>query len=760
MIKILTKKTKLACTAITILIANSVYSQVDTTALELLTLRELLNVKVTTASKTSEELENAPATIMVITEEQIRIRGYQSLLDIMYDLPDVKVDDKIYSAIRNTFTVRGTQGQEKFLILLDGNRISSPSGEAMPIMENYPVNLARQIEIVYGPASALYGADAVSGVINIISKKTASGKSIGINASSVAGSYGYTNTSLFITKKFSDRVDLVISGQYSYDKQPDNSQLYKDDNLLSATSLATGTFNTIYGPFTPNKPVKPKYEAPLEAYNIYAALHADDFSFAFFRNYFRVPTSYGNNTSNAVYNKEVFMAQSINMANASYKKSLGRITLTTLLTASEYKLDPKSNYRNLYTGMEPAYKYSICSMVKGEEQIDYKVSKKLHFTAGTAYESYHSIPQSTDLQEPVNTKDYIRGTYLGTGAYYRPGGLAAPFYFIRYHNISSYFQAQYSPVKKISITLGARYDINSRYGGAFNPRLGIVYKPSDRTTIKALYGSAFLAPSPSDSYIQYGSFDTQDSGRTYHSYFLHLPNPDLKPIRSQNIELSIKKFFTDNFSVTLDGYYTFLTGLHAFADDNESTHLYNNMFNGIPVDYIEVFVNQARQISYGGNIQLNWKKSIGKIHINSYASFSYVNGKVDDPTTENNPLHTDTRPQFIAPFMFHIGSDLKAGKFSVSPRLILMGRQNLAGAKDTVDRMVNPQTLAGYALLNISMRYNVTKRFAVFANIENALNQHYRSVGFNMDLDKKDTELFYGQQEDPIRIKGGFNFTF
>ena len=110
--------------------------------------------------------------------------------------------------------------------------------------------------------------------------------------------------------------------------------------------------------------------------------------------------------------------------------------------------------------------------------------------------------------------------------------------------------------------------------------------------------------------------------------------------------------------------------------------------------------------------------------------------------------------------MFHIGLDLKAGKFSFAPRLILMGKQNLAGMQDTIDNILHRQTLAGYALLNISLRYNVTKRFSVFTNITNALNQHYRSVGFNMDLNKKDTELFYGQREDPIRVTGGINFNF
>ncbi|MEO6547957.1 MAG: TonB-dependent receptor [Ferruginibacter sp.] len=734
--------------------------QTDSIKLEEMSLKDLLSVKVTTASKTSEALEKTPATVLVITEEQIKVRAYQSLLDVIYDLPDMKVDDKIYSGIRNTVTLRGTQGQEKFIILLDGNRISSPSGEAMPIMENYPVNLAEQIEIVYGPASALYGADAVSGIINIITKKSVNAKGYSIDASSVAGNYGYINQSLFISKKLNKDINFIISGQYNYSQEPNAGKLYPNDSLLTISGYSTGTLNTIFGPFTPVKPVTAKYEAPMEAYNICAALHIDNFSFTFFRNYFKIPTAFGNNTSNAVYNKEVFMAQSIDMANASYKKLLGKLTTATSITASEYKLDPKSNYRNLYTSMEPAYKYSVCSMIKGEEQIDYKVNPQLNFTGGISYESYYSVPQSTDLEAPVNVNDYIHGTYLGTDAFYRPDGLAAQFYLIRYHNTGTYFQMQYAPTHKINLTLGARYDVNSRYGSSLNPRVGIVYKASEKTIIKALYGTAFLAPSPADSYSQYGSFDTQDSGRSYHSYFLHLPNPSLKPITSQNVEMSISQYFTRNLSVTIDGYYTVLKGLHAFADDNASTHLYNNQLNGIPVDYIEVFINKGRQQTRGGSIQLNWKKSIRGVHINSYASFSYVNGKVDDPNTESDPAHLDTRPEFISPVMFHIGTDITTKKLSFAPRLILMGKQNLAGAKDTVETQINPQTLPGYALLNISMRYNITKRISIFANITNALNQHFKNVSFNMDLNKKETELFYGQRQDPIRIRSGVNFAF
>jgi len=99
------------------------------------------------------------------------------------------------------------------------------------------------------------------------------------------------------------------------------------------------------------------------------------------------------------------------------------------------------------------------------------------------------------------------------------------------------------------------------------------------------------------------------------------------------------------------------------------------------------------------------------------------------------------------------------GRFSCSPRLVIISRQNISGNADTSGTVVKKQTIPGYALLNVSLRYNVAKRFSVFANVSNALNQHYRSVSFNMDLEKN-TDGFHGQREDPIRIMGGFSFNF
>jgi outer membrane receptor protein involved in Fe transport len=748
----------LLCAAtVSLAYANS-YGQQDTAKLDNLSLKELLDVKVITASKSSQNSDMAPATVTVISKEQIRMRRYQTLLDLIIDLPDMKVDDKIAPSSRNSVTIRGIQGQQNFVILLDGVKISSPTNEAMPIMENYPVNLAEQVEVVYGPASALYGADAVSGVINIITKKMPANKDMVMDASAMAGSYGYINNTLFLAKRLGPASSITVSGQYNYDSQPDYTKVYPNDPQLSSTPFKTGTFNTIYGTLKPVAPFTPAYQAPTIAYNFYAGLNLDAFTFSVFSNYARTPSAYGITTSNAIYNKNIFIGQRITTANAGYKKQLDNFVSTTVLTASNYTLNPQSNSRDAFGLMAADYNYAASSAIKAEEQLDYKAGSKLNMTAGGSYESFNSIPPSADLDEPVNPKGNIQGSYAGTDSYYRPEGLAAQFYYINYFNIGSFFQAQYAPVKQLSFTIGARYDDNSLYGSSFTPRLGMVYKPLPFTTVKFLYGGAYLAPSLSASYAQSGSFNTADSGRTYHSSSLLLPNPKLHAIRSHNFELNIRQYITDNFTVTADGYYTTSNGLLSTADDNLSTKLYHNTFDGVQVDHIEVFINQGRQENYGGSLQLNLKHSTGNAVFNTYASLSYVNGEVDDPGTEGKVDHYDAQLPFISPLMFRIGTDMQAGKFTFSPRLLLMGRQNLPGIRDTLGSSIRLQTIPGYALLNLSACYAFSKWFSVFVNVSNALNQQYRNVGYNMDLTKKDAELFYGQPEDPIRLMGGLNF--
>ena len=75
--------------------------------------------------------------------------------------------------------------------MLDGVRIDHPAGGKLPIAENFGLYMARQVEVLYGPAAALYGADAAAGVINIITdKRDSPGGKIALGTGSFASHEG------------------------------------------------------------------------------------------------------------------------------------------------------------------------------------------------------------------------------------------------------------------------------------------------------------------------------------------------------------------------------------------------------------------------------------------------------------------------------------------------------------------------------------------------------------------------------------------
>jgi outer membrane receptor for ferrienterochelin and colicin len=735
-------------------ISGCLSAQSDSSDLTNMSLESLQDVKITTASKISQEAKKAPAQVIVITEEQIRIRGYRSLLDLITDLPDFKVDDKAYGMSYNSFTLRGMQGQEKFIIMLDGNRISGPANETMPVLENYPVNLAKQIEVVYGPASALYGADAVTGIINIITKKTEL-KNLKAEGQFQAGDSKLYNSSVFASSKLGKETVLTLSGQYFYDGGVNMPAIFgKEDSLWDINSHKTGTFNTGFGPMTPEKKVTPKYESPVAAYNMYAGLITGDFKFSFFRNYARNSSAFENNPNNAIYNKEVFYGRSVNSLEGQYSKTTNKLTSITTIAASDYQTDPLTNYRNLYNNMEGGYKYSYSNRIRGEQQLEWRANSKLNLIGGLSAENFFVMPEGADLQEPVKDNKVLAGKMAQSASYYKPEGIDAIFYSVHYHNFGAYAQLQYSPSNKLAFTLGSRYDYNTRYGPTVNPRLGMVANLSKTTTFKLLGGSAYLAPTPGLAYSYYGSLITQDSGRTYSSYFMHLPNPNLQPMHVYNAEFSLQQRFLKRFIATLSGYNTLYTNIVDLASDANNTKLYNGKFMGYNVDYIEVYVNQNKQLNRGGSLRLEYNQPLRKGRIDFYGTASYVDGTIehydnDDGETKKEKSQID----FMTPFMFKGGVDVMLGNFTFSARCINVGKQRVHAEIKTATGEIR-QTLDGYTVVNTSVGYKIGK-VSLFVNANNLFNNHYKNIGYSMDLADKNTTLYHGNWQDPIRINGG-----
>ena len=130
-----------------------------------------------TASGHAQQLEDAPASISVITREQIEQRYYQDATDALRDIPGVIITGGGSGDRGNDIVIRGMSSQYT-LILVDGKPVSTretrPNGSAgfeqdwLP-----PLQSIERIEVVRGPMSTLYGSDAIGGVINVITRKVA-----------------------------------------------------------------------------------------------------------------------------------------------------------------------------------------------------------------------------------------------------------------------------------------------------------------------------------------------------------------------------------------------------------------------------------------------------------------------------------------------------------------------------------------------------------------------------------------------------------
>jgi outer membrane cobalamin receptor len=720
------------------LVAGTAAAQVKTADLANATLEELMNIPVTTATRASETLANAPARMQVITEEQIRTRGYRSLMDLLEDFPDFKVDRAGDQDYPTELTVQGTRGASRVIVLLDGIRVSSPTNEPLPILANYPVHAAKQIEIVYGPVSAVYGADAFSGVINIISRN---GKeSPGLAVTSAAGQDGLYNQSASYGTHLGKNGSLLIGGQFYYDRQPDLSKVYpRDFNGLQGQQ--TGTFNTIFGPMQSPLPVSRDYEAPISAWSFQTLFEHGGTQLSLFANNARVPTSPAYTPDNAVYNDAAFNDNDLLVVSGSHTRMIRRVASTSTITFSRHELDPQSGYWNVFSNMTKSYKYAYGSMLKFDEQLVWKPATKMTLAAGATFERFFAIPQGADLDAPITSRD-VPGMILGTN-------IPDDFVKLRYSNTGAYAQWQYAATPSLALTFGARGDYNTRYGGTFNPRVGLVLNTDNDTTLKLLYGTAYLAPSPYEAYSHYGSFYSTDGGETYASDYWHLPNPDLRPQQKKTVEANVLQVIDESFVVSASAFYSSLTDLRLPADPDRA---YSGFYHGWPVAYIDFAVNEGSARTYGATLALDFATSFAPDRrMRARGALSLADGRI---LSQVASLEAKRRIPIggMSPVEARFGADIEWGRWTVAPRLAISGRQRLQ-ATDLIGENVVRKTLDGYALFDVNIRRRqVLTHVDLFLTLDNALDARYRHI--NVRAYTNPEELI-GAPQNPRRVTLG-----
>ena len=216
---------------------------------------------VTSISKKAENVDETPATAVLISEEIISRRGYLDLEAVIHDLPGFDIsrsNGNLYSHIYQ----RGYRSinTNRTLFLTDGVEENDLWSSNVYLSRQYPLSNIKNIEVVYGPASTMYGSNAFLGVINVITKKPEDflneGQKIGINTRIGYGSYNTrffdgsiaartnnSNIAFSLTGRvfLSDEQDLSDYEQHDFASYTfENDGLYKIAIVAKAFSRSDG----------------------------------------------------------------------------------------------------------------------------------------------------------------------------------------------------------------------------------------------------------------------------------------------------------------------------------------------------------------------------------------------------------------------------------------------------------------------------------------------------------------------------------------
>lgn len=469
---------KFLMVTISLLLAISLQSPLiaqETEDLMDMSLDDLLNMEVTTASKSAEKLSDAPGVISVVTKDELERFGGTTLRDILERVPGLISSGANYTN-RTTIAPRGDQIKQNsshVLILINGRPVREvqEGGVSSDILETFPVNIIERIEVIKGPGSVLYGSDAFSAVINVITVKAEKNSLSVTGLSEIGGGYG---TSGDFTFKMGD-LSIVAAGRY-YEK----------------TEWET-PFKTSYWVSIPDPPF---YVAMDTTINV------------------SIPDK-GPGAYLGVNYKGLSLMSSYNQWKTYYfsGSSIWEVELKKYFTnlgynqkvSENWDMDFNVTYAHSDLNGELISKRSCYNLV-AEWTNSITLTTKTKLVIGGLYNK-NSGEESSLLE---NYPAIPIGTVVSEGDV---------------NSLASYAQIDYRLFESLKLIGGMQANKVENIKLNVVPRAGLIWYPVSRFNVKALYSEAFRAPSINEVNMNFVGF--------------LLGNPDLEPEKVATIDLSL-----------------------------------------------------------------------------------------------------------------------------------------------------------------------------------------------------------------------------
>lgn len=480
---------------ITALFSSPVLASPSDEGLADLSLEDLLKVDVSSASRFSQPIEEAPASVTVISEEELRQRGYRNLAEALATVPGV------YSSNDRNYTYLGVRGfnrpgdfGSRILLLTDGARRNDPLFDQAVFGHEAPIEIdwVKRLEFVAGPASAIYGSNALFGTANAVMLSGGD-----INGSRVTLDVGTENTK---------RLGFLAGQRLEGDR----------DWFIGFAAYKSKGSNFYY----------PEYDNALTDGHA-RGLDGEDYQKAYAKYRWGNWRLAGN-----------YSLRNKTLPTAPYETAFGehgtKIYDENRLLELRYDGDVNNDWQPSFRVYSGSYRYggnwhyaaapdtrdrASASWVGSEFNMAYTgfALHKLIFGIDAQWnkrldQKYYDVDPRNSILD-ISNKSHTTGLFVQDEWRFHPEWL---------------------------LNIGLRHDKHSDFSAITSPRTALVWQATPRLSLKAIVGSAFRTPNAAERF--YSDASSQE------------PNPELKPEHIKSSELAGAYRFSQNGRIGLSIY--------------------------------------------------------------------------------------------------------------------------------------------------------------------------------------------------------------
>jgi outer membrane receptor for ferrienterochelin and colicins len=421
---------------------------------------------IVSASRITELEDDAPTKVLAVTKDEIAHTGYERVGDVLADVPGIVTRAQAHGAgLTSGEQIDGIDSKET-LVLLDGLPLVGARGinEGFIDLNQQSVGPIERVEVVKGAASALYGTDALGGVINLVSRQpsspidvdaTLSGGTLGVvdSRAGVGGRRGGLSAFLDVEHHRRDGYTLLPGSASTVGADERRHDVMGKVRYAFNPRAALGFTGTLYDTHQIGRGTAtvPDPSRPFAFTSFPTSLHAE------------------------------------NQAHTAALTGDFMLTPTTTLQARVYGsgFDEHSDSRPFTDGVEGT-----------------------PFDIGTLHERYRRADAT--LSQQVGRVQFVQVGYEGARDEYRGDNRivgADAGQSLTTHDV--WIQDRIQPSRALVVTVGGRYQHNSTFGGHFVPKAGVVYRVGEHVTLRSAAGLGFRAPNLGELYyhllhLEYG----------------------------------------------------------------------------------------------------------------------------------------------------------------------------------------------------------------------------------------------------------------